>query len=190
MSALPSHELTSHELGGEAPCYAHLLEQPEQRPAPVDLDSVEGIEVLVREFYRRVAVDDLLGPVFAGTEVDWAAHLPKMVEFWSWQLLGVRGYEGQPFPVHREVAERYPLGAEQFGRWLELFDDTIDEHFAGPIAELAHVRAAKMASALQRLLALRSGDIEGSEADGAGQIERDDEGSAPVSVTLVGPRRS
>jgi hemoglobin len=148
-----------------------------------DLDSVEHIEVLVREFYRRVAVDDLLGPVFAGMEVDWAAHLPTMVEFWSWQLLGVRGYEGQPFPVHRQVAERYPLGVVQFDRWVELFDDTIDEHFAGPMAQLAHVRAAKMAAALQRLLTLRGGDR-------AGRIEPDDEGGAAVTVTLVAPGRS
>ncbi len=153
------------ELGGEAPCWAHLLDE---RP---DLDSVARVEVLVREFYRRVAVDDLLGPVFAGVEVDWAAHLPKMVEFWSWQLLGERGYVGQPLLAHRAVADRHPFGAAHFERWLDLFDETVDEHFAGPIAQVAHGRARKMAAALQRLLR----DDE----------DRDDPGDAPVSVTLA-----
>ncbi len=164
-----SGELPDAELGGEAACWAHLL--GDDRP---DVDDVAQVDVLVREFYRRVAVDAELGPVFAGAGVDWAEHLPKMVDFWSWQLLGVKGYAGQPLPAHQRVAERFPLGADLFARWLELFDETLDDLFAGPVTELAHVRARKMASALQRLLRDRD--------------DRDDDGVEPVAVTLTTER--
>lgn len=183
-------ELRSEELGGETACWAHLLDEdgsldpgpPHVEPPLPDLGSVDQIEVLVREFYRRVAVDDVLGPAFAGMHVDWSEHLPKMVEFWSWQLLGVRGYEGQPLPVHQEVATRFPVGATQFTRWLELFDETIDEHFRGPGAEATHVRARKMAAAMQRLLAARAPE----PADGVPSREDGtDPGDLPVSVTLT-----
>ena len=44
------------DLGGEAPCFAHLLPGPEQ-----DLVTRPDIQWLVRDFYRDVAMDDLLG---------------------------------------------------------------------------------------------------------------------------------
>ncbi|MHB1139374.1 MAG: group III truncated hemoglobin, partial [Microthrixaceae bacterium] len=92
------------------------------------------------------------------------------------QLLGERGYVGQPLLAHRAVVERVPFGAEHFERWIDLFDETVDEHFCGPVAELAHGRARKMAAALQRLL--------------RGGVDRDDPGEAPVAVTLAGAEGS
>jgi hemoglobin len=50
--------------------------------------------------------------------------------------------------VHR----RTPLGEPHFDRWLELFTEAVDEHFEGPVAELAKARAVKIARALGRLL--------------------------------------
>ncbi len=45
-----------------------------------------------------------------------------------------------------------PFTDAHFTRWLALFEETVDEHFEGPVAELARGRAAKMARALARLL--------------------------------------
>ena len=39
------------------------------------------VEQLVRRFYRQVAMDDVLGPVFAAARVDWSAHIPKLADF-------------------------------------------------------------------------------------------------------------
>jgi truncated hemoglobin YjbI len=117
-----------------------------------DLTTVDDVDVLVRAFYRRVATDDLLGPIFEGAGVDWSAHIPKLVDFWEWQLLDGRSYRGNPLRAHAPVHRVRPFGDAHYARWLELFDDTVDEHFAGPTAELAKERARRMASALQRLL--------------------------------------
>jgi hemoglobin len=117
-----------------------------------DLDDRDRITQFVRDFYRQVAMDDLLGPVFARAHVDWAAHIPKLVDFWSWQLLGAPRYERNPLRAHEPVHARDPFEPELYERWLELFDATVDDSFYGAVADLAKDRARRMAHALQRLL--------------------------------------
>ena len=133
--------------GGEAPCLAHLLPQPDH-----DLVTRADIQRLVRDFYRDVAMDDLLGPIFAAAHVDWSVHLPKVADFWQWQLFGESDYEGKPLVAHQPVHARTPFATEHYERWLELFDTTVDERFRGPNAEFAKRRARRMAQAMRRLL--------------------------------------
>ena len=118
-----------------------------------DLTNVTDIELLVRSFYRYAAMDELLGPIFSAANVDWPSHIETLTEFWAWQLLGERGYVGNPLRSHEPVNARTPFSDAHFERWLELFVSTVDEHFVGPTAEVAKGRATKMAHALQRLLA-------------------------------------
>jgi len=138
---------TPAEEGGEAACWLHLVESP----LP-DIGGRAHVERFVRDFYRQAAMDDVLGPVFAAAGMDWNKHIETLVEFWSWQLFGVRGYEGNPLRAHEPVHARTPFTPHHYDRWLELFVDTIDNLFSGPVAELAKARAHKMATAMQRLL--------------------------------------
>ena len=131
--------------GGDPACWAHVFERH-------DLATRADIELLVRTFYRAAAMDDLLGPVFVAARVDWPAHLATVADFWMWQLLGVRGYEGNPLRAHEPVHRIAPFTDAHFARWLALFTETVDEQFEGPVADLAKARAAKMAQALARLL--------------------------------------
>lgn len=129
--------------------------------ARADLVDRHDIEVLVRDFYRQAAMDVLLGPIFAEAKVDWPTHIDTLVRFWSWQLLGEREYAGNPLRAHEPVHARTPFTHEHYERWLDLFTDTVDALFVGPNAELAKYRAAKMATAMARLLAGHSspGDV-------------------------------
>ena len=122
-----------------------------------DLGRREDIERLVVDFYRYAAMDEILGPVFAAAHVDWPGHIATLTDFWSWQLLGQRGYEGNPLRAHEPVHSQTPFTDAHFDRWLDLFTSTIDEHFVGPTAEMAKVRAMKMARAMRRLLTGRQG---------------------------------
>jgi hemoglobin len=97
-------------------------------------------------------MDDLLGPIFHAARVDWSAHVPKLVDFWAWQLLGEPAYERNPLRAHEPSHARTPFRPEHYDRWLELFDATVDERFSGPVAEDAKRRAQRMARALRRLL--------------------------------------
>jgi hemoglobin len=117
-----------------------------------DIGTRDDIGRLVQAFYRDAAMDDLLGPIFEAADVDWPEHIETLTEFWSWQLLGERGYDGNPLRAHEPIHARFPFRDAHFQRWLELFTATVDENFCGPIAATAKIRAVKMAHALQRLL--------------------------------------
>jgi hemoglobin len=117
-----------------------------------NLREVADIERLVVAFYRDAAVDELLGPVFHAAAVDWPSHIATLVAFWSRQLLDEPGYDGNPLLAHRDAHRATPFTDAHFERWLELFADTVDAEFEGPGAELAKHKAAKMASAMRRLL--------------------------------------
>ena len=117
-----------------------------------DITDRDDIERLVRNFYRAAAMDDLLGEVFEAAHVNWTSHIAILIDFWSLQLLGEPGYEGQPLRAHEPVHARTPLRRAHYDRWVELFCDTIDESFAGPRAEVAKGRGRKMATAMERLL--------------------------------------
>jgi hemoglobin len=118
-----------------------------------DIRGRDDVRRLVVGFYRAVAMDDVLGPIFAAAHVDWSAHHDKLTDFWAWQLLGQRTYERNPLLAHRAVHARTPLAGEHYERWLELFETTVEELFAGPTAEAAKRRAHAMAKAMRRLLA-------------------------------------
>jgi len=131
-----------------------------QLAARADIATRADVEMLVRSFYRYAAMDELLGPIFMAADLDWPFHIAKLTDFWSWQLLGQRGYEGNPLRAHVPVDARTPFCDEHFERWLELFTSTVDEHFVGPTADTAKGRAARMAGALRRLLRGESGSGE------------------------------
>lgn len=133
-----------------------------------DLATRADVEQLVRDFYRDAAMDDLLGPVFAAAHVDWPHHIATLTDFWCWQLFGERGYVGNPLRAHEPVHARTPFTAAHYDRWLDLFEETVDQSFAGPAAELAKGRARRMAGALRRLL------------DGVS-----DSGAVPIEAVLV-----
>lgn len=107
-----------------------------------DITGLEDIRLFVDEFYGKVRGDDLIGPVFAGIITDWHPHLEKMYAFWNAALFGVAGFKGNPFARHAPL----PIAQEHFGRWLELFTETIDEHFIGSMAEQTKQKAGLMAA--------------------------------------------
>ncbi len=112
--------------------------------------TVEESEILamVRDFYGRVRLDPLLGPVFeARLAGRWEPHLDKMVDFWSSALCQSRRYAGNPRATHAAIEGIDPL---HFGRWLELFRATLDDLFSPERADLIHGRAQAMAGGLMR----------------------------------------
>ncbi len=97
--------------GGDPPCWEHLLEHTR-----ADIVDRDDIELLVRNFYRDAAMDDVLGPVFHAAHVDWNAHVATLIDFWTWQLLGQPGYDGQPLRAHEPVHARTPLSHAHYQR--------------------------------------------------------------------------
>ena len=118
-----------------------------------DIQTEADIERLVNVFYEKVNADDLLAPIFNGVaQIDWAQHLPVMYRFWSSVLLRTNNYRGAPWPKHAML----PVDESHFGRWLALFRQTVDEHFAGPKAIEAKNAAASIADTFQNRMRLRT----------------------------------
>ncbi len=107
-----------------------------------DINTEADIKHLVDTFYDKVNTDALLSPIFnEHAQVNWEKHLPIMYRFWSSILLGTATYDGQPFPKHAFL----PVNQTHFAQWLQLFYQTLDENFQGPVAEEAKLRAANIA---------------------------------------------
>src|SRR5690349_9036846 len=124
-----------------------------KRPAQrTTIDELADVDLLVRRFYQAVIPDPTLGPIFAAFRVDGSVHVPKLVDFWAGRLLGRSGYDGNPAGAHLPVHERCPFGGPELARWLELWEETVDELFVGDVAELAKARAHGAADAIATLL--------------------------------------
>ena len=108
--------------------------------------NIADIRLLVDSFYSKVRKDELLATIFDEVIQDrWPVHLEKMYRFWQTVLLGEHTYYGAPFPPHAKL----PVDKNHFNRWIELFYQTVDEHFHGDKSTEAKWRASKMAEMFQ-----------------------------------------
>ncbi len=76
-----------------------------------DLTGRADIEALLRQFYSRVLLDDVLAEPF--TELRAAgldSHIPVMCDFWETVLFRAGLYRGSALHAHRIVHQRTPLG--------------------------------------------------------------------------------
>jgi len=118
-----------------------------------DIETEADIAIFLERFYARVRQDPALGPIFDGVaQVDWPTHLPKIGRFWSGLLLGTNTYQGQPMRAHFELAQKTPIRPDHFDQWLLLFEQTLQESFAGERANEALLRARGIAAVMQSRL--------------------------------------
>lgn len=107
-----------------------------------DICNLTDIQLLVDSFYSRVREDALLADIFNERIQDkWPQHLEKMYRFWQTVLLEEHTYHGSPFIPHAKL----PVKLEHFQRWVNLFNDTVDELFSGENATRAKWQGERMA---------------------------------------------
>ena len=112
------------------------------QPVHKDIITEKDVQLLVNTFYDKVRKDVMLAEIFNAIIKDnWPVHLARMTDFWSTILLYTKKYKDDPMPKHLPLK----VGKEHFERWLELFNETIDELFEGKIAENARKRAGNIA---------------------------------------------
>jgi hemoglobin len=118
-----------------------------------DLADRADVEELLRRFYNRVLVDDLLAEPFTDVRAyGLDSHIPKMCDFWETVLFRAGLYRGSALDAHRHVHRRTPLSGRHFVRWLTTWNHTVDEMYRGPVAEHAKIQAARIAWAMHRRL--------------------------------------
>jgi hemoglobin len=85
-------------------------------------------------------------------EVDWAEHIPRLIDYWCRVLLGQPGYDGYLLGAHQRVHELGAFTVDHFDRWYTLFVASVDRGWRGPVADKAKVHAEQMAAVLARRL--------------------------------------
>lgn len=125
-----------------------------------DIATRADIVRMVDTFYSLVREDDLLGPIFNDVaHVDWSAHLPKMYDFWEAVLFGRAVFKGNPLAVHLALAQRTSITGREFDRWIALFHATVEGLFEGEVADMARLRASRIATTMQHHLVLSGCDV-------------------------------
>ena len=118
-----------------------------------DIKTRDDCERLVRTFYGRALTDPIIGFLFVDVaQLDLEAHVPRITAFWETILLGAQSYGGGAFRPHAALHMKVPLRQGHFTQWLNLWERTVDELFAGERAELAKAHARRVAAAFLRRL--------------------------------------
>lgn len=118
-----------------------------------DIQTRDDLERIVTAFYQTLLTDPIIGFFFTDiVQLDLEKHIPKITDFWTFQLLGDKTYRGNVFDVHHQLHLKAALTADHFHRWVFLLHQTIDSLYTGPMAEAMKLKAAaiaaKMATAL------------------------------------------
>ncbi|HRD57556.1 MAG TPA: group III truncated hemoglobin [Ferruginibacter sp.] len=114
-----------------------------------DISSKEDVQTIVHLFYDKVIADEVLGVFFTKViAINWNKHLPAMCAFWENVLFFTGEYEGNPLVAHRKLHAIHPTTTRHFERWIDIFDETIDEHFAGPNANKMKDHAKAIAAVM------------------------------------------
>ena len=123
-------------------------QKDERRPRvhPVRITEDKIVE-MVNTFYAKVKIHPTLGPIFNNIiGAHWDRHLPKMYQFWS-SVLNTSGvYSGNPMRVHMQITEKVDPG--NFGQWLTLFQETLNELFSSEDVDFIYGKAASIAQSL------------------------------------------
>lgn len=119
-------------------------------PNLIDIQNRADINLIVRTFYDQVRQDDLIGHIFNEQISDWDFHLERITNFWDQLVFQTRKYVGNPMETHVKVDQHanYSIEPVHFGRWLQLWFETIDGLYTGENAAIMKNQARKMQTVL------------------------------------------
>lgn len=111
-----------------------------------DIQTRDDLFLLVKTFYEKLFADELLQTIFIDVaKVKLEEHLPILVDFWDSILLDGDSYRRNQMEKHTELNKKFRLEKQHFDQWIYLWNQTIDELFAGERAEHAKFRAKSIA---------------------------------------------
>lgn len=110
------------------------------------IENRDDLTLLVDSFYAKIRADKEIGFFFNETITNWEEHLEKLTDFWEMNLFAIKKYKGNPIAAHNEVDNHFDnrISPNEFGIWLNLWFETLDELFEGENVEILKRRARKM----------------------------------------------
>lgn len=86
----------------------------------------KGIREMVAAFYRRVRLDDLIGPMYP--QEDWEGSEERLSEFLLFRLgVSTRYLEMRGHPRLKMRHAGFLIGVAERDRWLQLMSEAMDE---------------------------------------------------------------
>lgn len=107
------------------------MSQPKdnQNPSPADIPQEFGEQTIVdmvAAFYRRVRVDDLLGPLYPAD--DWEGSEERLRDFLVFRFGGSDRYvRERGHPRLRMRHAPFKIGVAERDRWIDLMNEAIKE---------------------------------------------------------------
>ena len=115
-----------------------------------DIQDRSDITKLVNAFYAKVFFDPEIKHFFTSTvQINWEKHLPIMYDFWETTLFGNQKYSGNAMTPHFGVNKKSRMKPEHFKKWLELWEESVNELFHGVNAKEAINRARNIAALME-----------------------------------------
>jgi len=115
-----------------------------------DIQTREDLHLLMSEFYLKLLADSKISYIFTDVaKIDLAPHLVDLVDFWEQILFEEGSYRKNVLQIHTNLNQLSKLSAAHFEIWLHYFNTTIDENFAGQIAENMKTRALSIATVMR-----------------------------------------
>lgn len=110
-----------------------------------ELQDKEDIELLIKSFYEKARTDEVIGYFFNEiVEMHWEEHIPIITSFWNSVLFLKGGYRGNVIRKHIDLNNLETIKEIHFDRWVELWKQTVNQHFKGEKAAEAIQRAKTM----------------------------------------------
>lgn len=115
-----------------------------------DIETRADLEVLLREFYKRLLADDSINYIFTDVaKMDLEEHLPVITDFWELSLFHTGDYRNNPMKIHMDLNNKQKLTETHFNTWLGHFYSTADSLFSGANAEKIKTRALSIATIMK-----------------------------------------
>lgn len=115
-----------------------------------DITNKADIKKVVAIFYEKLKADEELYFFFTKViPVNWDRHIAMMSKFWENVLFYTGDYEGNPLETHRKINAKHATEPEHFKKWLQLFDETLDQNFKGENTEKIRQHARTIASVME-----------------------------------------
>lgn len=116
-----------------------------------DISTATHVHDLVITFYREIVFDEVLEPVFGEVaEVDWAEHIPKLIDYWCWILFGTGRPTGTVTAAHRHLHGLEPIREIHCDRWYRLWVASVDARWKGTTADHAKDHAATLMAGMAK----------------------------------------
>ena len=116
----------------------------------MDIESRKDIEMLMSRFYEKLLVDDKVGFIFNDVvKIDLESHLPILADFWETTIFHKAVYKGNVLKIHQDLSNKVPLTNSHFDRWLNLFNESVDELFKGNTADQFKIKALSIATVMR-----------------------------------------